>query len=75
MDDLKNLEKELIERLNSLETKLSKFVETNNQVLKEINKTLKNLNDLLHKCRNSCSSKKKKGKRTKKVGPFFIIRI
>jgi len=49
MDDLKNLEKELIERLISLETRLDGFIETNNQVLKEVKETLKKLNDLSHK--------------------------
>jgi len=49
MDDLKSLEKELIERLISLETRLDGFIETNNQVLKEVKETLKKLNDLSHK--------------------------
>jgi len=49
MDDLKNLEKELIERLISLETRLDGFIEANNQVLKEVKETLKKLNDLSHK--------------------------
>ena len=49
MDDLKNLEKELIERLISLETRLDGFIETNNNVLKEVKETLKKLNDLSHK--------------------------
>ena len=48
MDDLKNLEKELIERLISLETRLDGFIEANNQVLKEVKETLKKLNDLSH---------------------------
>ena len=48
MDDLKNLEKELIERLISLETRLDGFIEANNQVLREVKETLKKLNDLSH---------------------------
>jgi len=48
MDDLKSLEKELIERLISLETRLDGFIEANNQVLKEVKETLKKLNDLSH---------------------------
>ena len=49
MDNLEKFEKELIERLISLETRLDNFIETNSQVLKEIKETLKKLNDLSHK--------------------------